>query len=130
MKTIVMTTPYVLRYPMLYTPVDGGESECRDAQHHANLERFHMSKVHPLNRCLGEGSQPHCYKHVHTGHPMQQRDRYSIILVPSQMDIKCSTPKQNHFIIIIYHQVIKTGLIIILWPQEIMALNQVWDNFW
>ena len=53
-KTIVMTTPYVLRYPLYYAPVDLGELERRDAQHHANLNRFHMSKVHPLNRCLGD----------------------------------------------------------------------------
>ena len=89
-----MITPYVLQYPLHYAPVDLGELERRDAQHHANLNMFHMSKVHPLNRCLGDGSQPQCYTHVHTGHPMQQQDRYSIILVPSQMDITCSTP--NH----------------------------------
>ena len=100
-QTIVMTTPYVLRYPLHYAPVDLGELERRDAQHHANLIRFQMSKVHPLNRCLGDGSQPHCYTHVHTGHPMLNETATRSFLVPSQMDITCSTPKpRKHFIIL------------------------------
>ena len=68
-----MTTSYVLRYPLLYAPVDTESSNAEMLNIMQTSTSFICSIGHPLNRCLGDGSQPHSYTNVHTGHPMQQQ---------------------------------------------------------